>query len=357
MTWSIRWHGIGALLLSVGLLACPVKLAAHSPGDAMAEAATHFLATLDSQQRARAQFEFTDEERLNWHFVPMNRAGLSFKEMQGDQQHLAIGLLKSALSDRGFSKAEHILALEEILYEMENNSPFRDPDKYHIFIFGEPSPSQTWGFRFEGHHLSVSITLVDGQNISTTPTFMGANPAHVKQGPRKGLRVLHAEEDLAKQLLASLSAQQRDKAVISTTAPEDIISLPGRDAMALEPVGLSAHDMNDQQRSQLMEVVSEYVNNFRTELAKTDLEKIHAAGIEKLTFAWAGGDETGQGSYYRIQGPSFIMEYDNTQDNANHDHVVWRDFANDFGADMLKRHYESVPHKQDSVHSSARLLL
>lgn len=348
MTGSIHWHGISALLLSLGLLACSEELAAHGPGDAMAEAATDFLAALDSQQRAKAQFDFTDKERLNWHFVPMERAGLSLKEMQGDQRTLAIGLLQSALSQRGYWKATHILALEQILYEMANNSPFRDPEKYHVFIFGEPSPSQTWGFRFEGHHLSVSITLVDGQDISTTPTFMGASPAHVKQGPHAGLRVLHAEGDLARQLLASLSEQQRNNAVISATAPEDIISLPGRDAVTLEPVGLSAHDMNDQQRDQVMAVISEYVNNFRTELAKTDLEKIHAAGIEKLTFAWAGGDQAGQGSYYRIQGPSFIMEYDNTQDNANHVHVVWRDFANDFGADMLKRHYESVPHKQDS---------
>lgn len=348
MTGIIHWQGISAILLSGGLLAGPGAPAAHSPGNAMAEAATHFLAALDSQQRAKAQLEFTDKERLNWHFVPMERAGLSLKEMQGDQKQLAIGLLQSALSYRGFSKAMHIMALEQFLHEMENNSPWRDPDKYHVLIFGEPSPSQTWGFRFEGHHLSVSITLVDGQDISTTPTFMGANPAHVKQGPQEGLRVLHAEEDLARQLLASLSSQQRNKAVISATAPKDIISLPGRDAMTLEPVGVSAHDMNDQQRDELMAVVSEYVNNFRTELAKTDLEKIHAAGIEKLTFAWAGGDQAGQGSYYRIQGPSFIMEYDNTQGNANHVHVVWRDFANDFGADMLKRHYESVPHNQDS---------
>lgn len=344
MMWRRMW--MACLLMSVGLFGGPAGRAkAHSPSEAMAEAATHFLASLDRQQREKVQFTFEHQERLNWQFVPMERAGLSLKEMKPSQQHLAVALLNSALSHRGLSKALNIMALEQILHEMEDNSPRRDPDKYHVFIFGEPSTSHTWGWRFEGHHLSVSVTLVDGKTIAPTPLFMGTNPANVKQGPQEGLRVLHAEEDLGKAFLRGLDAQQRAKAVISPKAPDDVLSLPGRDATRQEPVGISGRDLRPEQRDQLATIIAEYVNNYRPEVADEDLKKIREAGIENLTFAWAGGDQTGEGSYYRVQGPTFIMEYDNTQNNANHVHVVWRDFQNDFGADLLKQHYEAVPHK------------
>jgi hypothetical protein len=317
---------------------------AHTPPEAMAEAAQRLLASLDEQQRSDIQFDFAHQERLNWQFVPMDRAGLPLKRMKPHQQHLAMGLLSSATSHRGLSKSLNIMALEQILHEMESNSPRRDPSLYHFFIFGTPSTSETWGWRVEGHHLSISVTLVDGQKITTTPAFFGANPAHVKQGPHQGLRVLHAEEDLARKLLSSLSPEQRSSAIIAAEAPDDIISGPGREAMPLQPMGLPASQMTREQRQMLMTLIREYVFNFRGELAREDMRKIREAGIRKVHFAWAGGDQPGQGHYYRVQGPTFIMEYDNTQNDANHIHVVWRDFNNDFGADLLKQHYETVPH-------------
>ncbi len=276
----------------------------------------------------------------------MERAGLPLKEMQVHQQQLAYGLLQSALSHRGLSKALNIMVLEQILHELENNNPTRDSSRYFFLIFGEPSSESTWGWRVEGHHLSVSLTLVDGQRVVATPSFYGANPAHVKQGPHQGLRVLSAEEDLAREFLQSLTDEQRQVAVIATSAPRDVINGPDRQASALEPIGLSASEMTVEQRQQLLQIVREYVFNLRPELARDDLKRIREQGVRKLSFAWAGSVEPGQGHYYRVQGPTFILEYDNTQNDANHIHCVWRDFKNDFGEDLLRKHYAEDSHGQ-----------
>lgn len=332
------------LSAAIAVLSARAPAIAHTPAEAMTAAANRFLNSLDAEQREKAQFSFTDAERLNWQFIPMERAGLSLKQMRPDQQHLAIDLLHSAMSHRGFSKSLNIMALEQVLHVMEDNAPHRDPSRYHFYIFGKPSNEETWSWRAEGHHLSISVTLIDGQKIVSTPAFFGANPAHVKQGPHQGLRVLQAEEDLARQLLTSLSPEQLASAVIATEAPEDVINGPGRDAIPLKPAGLSARKMTKEQRQTLITLIREYVFNFRAEMARTDMRKIREAGMRNITFAWAGSDQPGKGHYYRIQGPTFIMEYDNTQNDANHVHLVWRDFKNDLGGDVLKAHYDTVPH-------------
>jgi hypothetical protein len=334
------------VVVTMLFLAAAARVQAHTPAEAMAEAATHFLASLSAEQRQKAQFSFDDPQRENWNFIPMERAGLPLKAMQPNQQHLAMNLLHSALSHRGFSKALNIMALEQILQEMEKGSgPKRDASMYHFYIFGEPSTSLTWGWRVEGHHLSVSVTLVDGQKVATTPSFLGANPAEVKQGAQEGLRVLRAEEDLARELLKSLSPEQREVAVLKIDVPTDIINGPARAASLLEPQGLAAKQMSQEQRKVLMALVREYVHTYRPELAREDMRKIRDSGVQNIHFAWVGSDQRGQGHYYRVQGPSFVLEYDNTQNNANHIHCVWRDVENDFGADLLKEHYEAVPHK------------
>lgn len=333
---------IAAVLLCLTTL---TTAQAHTPAEAMAQAAQSFMASLTPDQQEAAQFKFDDAERLNWQFIPMKRAGLSLKDMKPSQQHLAFALLNSALSHRGTSKALNIMALEQILAELENNPTRRDASLYHFFIFGEPSTEKTWGWRVEGHHLSVSITLVDGQKILGTPSFYGANPGKVLQGPHKGLRVLAAEEDLGRDLVKSLDDQQRKLAVIDDTAPADVINGPGRKASPLEPQGLAGSEMTAEQRKQLVQLVREYVFNLRPELARQDMQKIRKAGVRKIHFAWAGSLEPGEGHYYRVQGPTFILEYDNTQNNANHIHCVWRDFTNDFGEDLLKQHYHSAHEK------------
>jgi hypothetical protein len=317
----------------------------HDVSKEMVEAANLFLQSLDDSQTAKLNFEFDDELRKDWQFIPMERKGLALKEMKSSQQHLAMALVQTALSHRGFSTTMKIMALEQVLHEMENQSAKRDPEKYHLFFFGSPSTTETWGWRIEGHHLSISFTLVDGKTVVTTPAFFGANPGEVREGNMAGLRVLGEEEDLGRTLVKSLSVEQKSSAVLEGKPPADVINGPGRDAQPLSPAGIPAGEMTDSQKKVLHELIVSYVNKFRAELAEDDLKKIQAAGFDKIQFAWAGKFAKGEPHYYRVQGPTFIMEYDNTQNNANHVHAVWRDFKNDFGADLLRHHYESVPHK------------
>ncbi len=323
-----------------------VSAHAHNVAAEMAAAADKFLAALTPEQRARATFDFKNDERLNWHFIPKERKGLTIKEMSPAQRLLAHGLLRSGLSAHGYDKATNIMSLEPILFELEGaGRKFpRDPELYHFFIFGKPGVKETWGWRVEGHHISVNVTLAKGQDISVTPSFFGSNPAEVRQGPRKGLRVLAEEEDLARQLLKSLDADQKQAALVETTAPKDIFTVADRKVKPLLPPGLLSSKMNKKQTTTLMRLIKAYVERYRPELAEDDLRKITKAGLDKIQFAWYGGVEKGEGHYYRVQGPTFLMEYDNTQNNNNHIHAVWRDFDGDFGEDILKKHYETTPH-------------
>lgn len=318
---------------------------AHEVGEDMAAAANRLLQALTPEQRQKATFGLTAEERRNWHFVPRDRKGLPLKEMTPAQRHLAHGLLSTALSHRGYLKATTIMSLEQVLNEIEQGrGPVRDPELYFFSVFGTPEAHGTWAWRVEGHHLSLNFALADGEPISVTPSFMGSNPAEVREGPRKGLRVLGREQDLGLALVRSLTDAQRQAAIFSTNAPADIVTGTNRVTEMLRPLGLPASKMSDAQRGQLKELLGEYVRRYRPELADQDLKQIGAAGPEQLYFAWAGGLEPGQGSYYRVQGPTFVMEYDNTQNNANHIHTVWRDFKGEFGEDPLRRHYQETPH-------------
>ena len=311
----------------------------------MADAAKKFLAKLNGDQARTATFPLKDEERLNWHFIPKDRKGMPFKDMTPAQRQLAMALLKSGLSEKGFGKATNIISLELILQDLEGaNRRFpRDPDLYYVSVFGKPEEKGTWGWRVEGHHLSVNYTIVGG-HIAGTPSFFGSNPAEVRKGPRKGLRVLAEEEDLAREFMASLDSEQRKAAIYTETAPKDILTEAKRKVEPLEKAGVSAATLNQQQKDKLLNVIKAYVERNRPDLAEQDLKKINSAGIDKIQFAWAGGMERGQGHYYRVQGPTFLLEYDNTQNDANHIHAVWRDFNGDFGEDLLRKHYLETPH-------------
>jgi hypothetical protein len=336
---AICWvMAIATLVLGAG------SASAHDMAAELHDAAKLFLNSLEPAAKQKATFEFDDELRMDWQFIPMERQGISFKEMKPNQRWLALGLLQTALSHRGFSQSMQVMSLEQILHELENNSPKRDPEKYHLFFFGAPSNESTWGWRVEGHHLSLSFTIVDGKTVVSTPSFFGSNPAEVRNGPHKGLRVLGDSEDLGRQLIKSLSAEQKEIAIVSEVAPHDVINGPGRAASEIKPLGIPAADMTSAQRENLMAIVRCFVGKVRPELAASDLQKIEDAGLDKIHFAWAGKIKPGQPHYYRVQGPTFILEYDNTQNDANHVHTVWRDFENDFGADLLKKHYEAKPH-------------
>lgn len=310
-----------------------------------AQKAKVFLGSLDSVQRTRATFPFDGEERVNWHFIPKTRKGLPLKEMTEAQQDHSLALLRTALSAKGFKKAQTVRSLEGVLRDIEQGRGFdRDPERYYVSIFGEPSPDATWGLRFEGHHLSLNWTFVEGESVSGAPQFFGANPAEVPSGPMKGTRLLATEEDLARTLVRSLTAGQQASAIISDKAPRDILTGADRQAAALEDRGVAYADLDEGQQGTLMALIEEVASAQAAELTADRLRKIKDAGLDGVKFAWMGSVEQGEGHYYRVQGPTFLIEYDNTQNRANHIHLVWRDFKGDFGRDLLREHYQAYAH-------------
>ncbi|MEO5913703.1 MAG: DUF3500 domain-containing protein [Luteolibacter sp.] len=305
-----------------------------------AAAAEKFLATLTPEQKTKAELPFTGDERENFHYTPHERAGLPLKEMNDAQRDAAMKLLDTALSEKGKLKITQIMTLEGVLAEIEKNPTYRDSGKYYVTIFGTPGTAKGWGWRFEGHHLSFNITLVEGKDISVTPSFLGTNPAEVREGPHKGLRVLAEEEDLARALITTLLTAGKSAAVFSEKPPAEILSAENRTATVLEAVGITAADMSDTQRAALLKLISQYTGRYRSEIAAADMAKIEKAGIDKIRFGWAGGTKPGEAYYYRIQGPTFLMESCNVQNEANHVHASWRDFTGDFGRDILGEHFK-----------------
>ena len=309
----------------------------------MATAAEVILKSLSTEQRGNIIFSLGDNERQEWDYVPRSRAGVPLKQLDPAQRQLVTGLLSSGLSEHGFKKASTIMSLETILRELEGWEG-RDPELYYLTLFGQPQSNEPWGWRFEGHHLSLNFTIVSAEQIAITPFFFGSNPAEVQHGPHKGLRALAGEEDFARALLKSLDAEQRRLAVISNSAPQDILSGRSRKADPLTPAGIHAAKLSEKQKDILMSLLIEYLSSMAPDIAAVRLEGLRSAGFGSISFAWAGNSERGQPHYYRIQGPSFLIEYDNIQNNANHIHSVWRDFNGDFGLDLLAEHYRDSHH-------------
>ena len=311
----------------------------------MSECANRFLAALDDNQRGKASFPFDTDERMNWHFIPKERKGLPLREMTPYQKHLASGLLAAGLSQMGYIKAVTIMSLEDVLKIMENDSgERRNPEKYYFSLFSTPSKSGTWGYRVEGHHLSQNYTVANGDVIDG-PSFFGCNPAEIRQGSRKGLRTLAREDDLGIELIHLLDEQQQKVAIVEPTAYKDILTAASRKAaLTGQPSGLSAAKLNGKQFDALMALMEEYARNVPDELAERRIAQINKAA-RNIFFAWSGGINSRDPRYYRVQTPSFLIEFDDTQDNANHIHSVWRDFGGDFGEDLLQQHY-AASHKR-----------
>jgi hypothetical protein len=307
----------------------------------MTETANRFLEVLGPDQRSKATFVFDDDQRMDWHYIPKERKGLPLREMTPYQRHLASALLASGLSQVGYIKAVTIMSLEDVLRIIENDSgERRNPEKYYFTIFGTPSDSGTWGWRIEGHHLSQNYTVMNGQVVDS-PSFFGSNPAEVRQGPRKGLRALSAEDSMGLELIGTLDEPLRKAAIVDAKAYSDILSAASRKvALAGQPSGLSAARMNSMQFDALRALAELYARNLPDELAQRRLQQVDREG-RSAYFAWAGGINPGDPHYYRIQASSFLIEFDDTQDNANHIHSVWRDLRNDFGGDLLRAHYET----------------
>ena len=327
---------LASLCLSLPIFAHPdhqEQLAAE-----MAQAANAFLAALNDEDRATATFPIGAPERTNWHYVPMaDRGGLLFKSMNAKQRAFALRLLHTALSTEGSTKAVSIMQLEDILREIENGAPHRDPSLYTVAIFGEPGKNP-WSWRFEGHHLSVNQTITD-EGISGTPLFFGANPAKVPSGPKAGLSILADEEAMGRAFVHSLSPQQQQAAIIAARAQNEIETAQESRVSRLSPRGLRYAEMTPEQQTALRALVQLYIERHEDEIAAASLARIEANGFQNLVFAWAGPTEPGEGHYYRILGPTFVIEYGNTQNDANHHHTVFRDFDNDFGRDAFGDHY------------------
>jgi Protein of unknown function (DUF3500) len=311
-------------------------------GKRMAEDALQFLRALTPGQREKVSFDVSSEERLNWHYIPRPRKGLSLKEMDGFQRRLAWVLISAGLSREGWRKAMRIMGLERILGEIEGPSARfeRDPDLFYVSVFGDPAGESPWGWRLEGHHVSLNFLVAGGKGVGCTPNFMGANPARVPRGyPLEGLRILEGEEEFARALLTSLSPEQRLRSIFSSEAPPDILTGADPKVLLDAPLGLPGAELKEPQRQKLMDLIGEYVNRMPEEIADSRLNEIAREGQKHIHFAWAGSAEPGRPHYYRVHGPSFLIEYDNTQNNANHIHSVWRDPRNDWGEDLLKAHF------------------
>ncbi len=312
----------------------------------MAESANKFVASLSPEQKQKALFKFDDEQRFDWHFIPRERKGVPLKDLNEEQRKLAMEFMKSGLGASGYQKATTIISLEPILAQLEGSGRRfpRDPELYYFSVFGTPSAKNAWGWRVEGHHIALNFTVVKGDLVSNTPLFFGANPAEVRQGDRKGLRALAGEEDRARDLVQALDEKQRGTTIFDATALKDIVSMNSRKADPLKPEGIASGQLNKQQKEMLDRLLGEYLSRMPQDIADERRKKLREAGMDKIYFAWAGGINRGDPHYYRVQGPTFLIEYDDTQNDANHIHSVWRDFNGDFGDDLLREHYKALPH-------------
>jgi hypothetical protein len=335
----------------IGAVVILFSLGAASDGErpSGATAARALLQSLPQEKRTQAHLPFDSSERTNWNYVPTRRAGIALAELGANANVLIDPLLRSALSPAGFKTAQQIVQHESILAEIEGN-PRRDPELYYTAVFGEPGARAPWAWRFEGHHLSVNATHVDGQTQVVAPLFMGSNPARVQSGPNAGLRLLAAEEDLARDLMRMLPEARRTRAILAANAFPDIITRNDPKVRSLNIEGIAAGDMTPPEQAQLRKLLHVYSGRMTQSAAREQIERIERASFDKLHFGWAGSLEPGKPHYYRVHGPTVLIEYDNTQDNANHIHSVWRDLERDFGGDLLRAHYAAHRAADDHGH-------
>jgi hypothetical protein len=334
------------MLKSIITFAVSLVLCYNLQAQSLTQRATDFLASLTPELKTQTHFELTDTERYNMNYVPISRKGPTFNDFSEKQTKLALELLKASLSEEGYRKASAITKLDNVLIKIEDNkmkmadgSPMRDPLNYHFCVFGEPGDG-FWGWRFEGHHVSLNFSSINNTIVSSTPSFFGTNPAIVNVDGFDKQQVLKKETDLGFSLVNSLATAQLSKAKFSDTAPSEIITGNKRKVENVEPRGVYFKDLTAPQKKIFLSLLDVYVGNYEMGFSKTLNDKIVKAGLTNLSFSWAGSMTPGKGHYYRIQGPMLLIEYDNTQNNANHVHTIVRDLTNDYAEDILKEHYQ-----------------
>ena len=309
---------------------------------AMVDSARRWLASLDGGQRSKAAYHYLDGERIFWYYPPLNRHGLPLRDMDEHQRSLALELLATGLTEDANRQARLIIEHEDVLGPLEAEwgqvTWPRDPQLYYWTVFGEPGRAEPWGWRAEGHHLSIHYSIWGDQVIAVTPHFLGANPAEVRKGPKEGLRILGRREDLGIELINALDANQRRKAVIHDKAPWDILGYNTSKQPVHNDEGLAGREMNGTQQEILLTLIAEYVNGVPAPVAEQRLAQIRDTGLDDYRLVWAGGLDRSRDHYYRIHGGQFIVEFDNIQNGANHIHSVWRDVENDFAQDVLRDH-------------------
>ena len=312
---------------------------------------------LSPEQMQAAEFSFDDSIRHEWFYTPVDRVGLRIGDLDADQMTDLRTLLDDGLGANGTEQAFKIVQLEELLFSTSGGREMRNPGNYYLMMFGEPTTEGSWAWRFEGHHFSASFTIVDNHLVSGTPAFFGGNPALVPEDSEvhAGLSPFSREQDLGFELLNSFDEGQRARVILAGEAPQDILTENFQRAEMGAPEGISVADINDVQHAILMELMDVYGDRMNPALLDYQMAKIRQAGVERVHFAWAGSTEPGEGHYYRIQGPTFVIEYDNTQNNANHIHSVWRDFEDDFGYEPLRQHL-AVDHHLDMSPSGTEMI-
>ena len=334
------------LLLLLACVSQQTQLLAHISGDELSTAANKVLNSLNENQRAKACFDFDNKERTHWIYVPSVRLGLPIKELSDTQQKLVQELLAASLSPVGKNKVLGVLLLEEYLRVKEEGKGrfVRDPGLYYISFFGTPTANGTWGWRWEGHHCSQNFTVVEGKLIGATPSFIGSNPGKINddKSADNGLELLAFEDIRGRELARTLTPEQFNKALIKGATPKDIVSKNTAKLTPTAPEGISLKDLSPSQKKILGQIIIEYVGRARPDFAIQEMKEITATPEEQIYFGWSGGLEVGQPHYYRVQGPTFLFELDNTQNNANHVHTVWRDLKKDFGHDVLAEHLNTA---------------
>lgn len=310
------------------------------------ETAQNFLNSLKPDQRAKAQMHLDDSSRLTWHFLPgasFPRKGIRLDDLNNRQEILLFDHLKTSLSEVGYERVKHIMGLEKVLAEIEKRPEYRDPELYSAAFYGHPGTDSIWAWSFEGHHISLNFTIVN-DSMAVAPRFFGANPATIPSGERKGERTLAEEEDLGFKMIQSMDSSQKEIALLKNHTPKDIVSYNITKADPLSPSGLPMGKMTPEQKTTMVTILHLYLSMMPDDLAQARMNNLEQEEFDKIHFAWAGSETPGKAHYYRIQGKSFLIEFDNTQNNANHIHTVWRDFEGDFGRDLIQDHYKSSDH-------------
>ena len=315
---------------------------AHAVGE-ITQAASAFLGSLSADQKAKATFHYLDGERIFWYYPPMNRHGLPLRDMDENQRSLAMAIVEKTLDPVAYHRTKQIIDHESILGPIEKEAGVisfsRNPELYYWTIFGEPDGEDPWGWRAEGHHVSLHFSIWGDKIIATTPFFFGANPAEVLKGDQAGLRILSNREDMALELINSLDSGQRTRAIVEDAAPWDIYSYNSSKPVFPKEEGLPGSQMNGTQQEMLMSLITEYVTQVRHDISHDKMTAIQEEGVGNFHLAWAGGTEAFKGHYYRIHSGSFVVEYDNVQNGANHIHSVIRDVDNDFASDVMREHH------------------